>query len=76
MSYLKLDAYKEVVTDNTTASKVGVFFSIATPVAITAYLAVLLALFLTRPVVVTTTMENAFFTAPGIWLTCTCTNAR
>lgn len=71
--YLALDIYKEKIFAKDTATRLGLFFTALTPVAIIAYSVVLLVLFLNRPVVLSTTSETTFFTAPrGILVNCSC----
>ena len=70
---LGLDVYKQKMFVSNTATRMGLFFTILTPIAIIAYSVVLLVLFLNRPVVVTAASESTFFTAPqGILLNCSC----
>lgn len=74
-SLLRYDAFKQKQLAKETATRVGLLFTILAPLAIAAYAGVLLAQFLTRPVVLTTTTQSTFFTTPAPFVNCTCAAA-
>ncbi len=61
-----LDTYHQKEPAAQTLTLFGGILTLLTPFAIAAYAAVLIALFVTRPVVATTTAESSLFTTPGV----------
>lgn len=73
-SLLRFDLFKQQAKMADTATRFGLFLTVLFPLLLAAYVGVLIGLYATRPIVVTTRSESTFFTAPSVVLSCTCTN--
>jgi hypothetical protein len=67
-----VDHYHQKRPAPQTLTLFGGILTLLTPFCIAAYAGGLIAVFVTRPVVVTATSESTLFTAPAVNLTCTC----
>ncbi len=75
LSPLRFDVYKQNQYLADTATRFGLFLTVLTPLCMAAYAAVLIAFFVTRPVVLTATSESTFFATPSVGLNCMCSGS-
>lgn len=55
-----------------TATRFGLFLTALFPLCLAAYVGVLIGLYATRPVVITTRSESTFFTTASVTMNCSC----